>query len=91
MGPSPATKPPLAGAVPSPAAEPARPEVAQSLALLEAMKACAFRAVAPGCGCSAARCALRGGAPVSHPDCFDCVRRYDGGQGEPRDAESEAG
>lgn len=49
---------------------------AVSLALTARMKACPYRSVPPGC-CSGGRCALRGGAAVSHLDCFPCLTRYD--------------
>lgn len=48
---------------------------AQALALTRLMHACPFRN-AEGCGCAGARCALRGGAIVSHAECFDCAGRY---------------
>ena len=53
----------------------ARPVAAEALALTRAMNACPFRSRGPGCGCSG-RCALRGGAIVSHLDCFPCIERY---------------
>jgi hypothetical protein len=55
----------------------ARVPVAESLARTTAMKACAFRSTGPGCGCSGARCALRGHAVVNHIECFACVETYD--------------
>lgn len=52
-----------------------RPAVGESLARVRAVKACPFRAAA-GCGCGAAKCSLRGGQPVSWPDCFACIDAY---------------
>lgn len=57
------------------AERPAPPDVVEVLRLLRAMKGCPYRDPDPGCGCSAARCALRRG-PVSHLDCFPCLRAY---------------
>jgi hypothetical protein len=54
-----------------------RPDVAETLALLRALKACPFRAVDIGCGCSGARCGLRRGAIVNYQSCMSCVRVYD--------------
>lgn len=51
-----------------------RPDVAEAVELTRRMNACPFRST-EGCGCSGARCALRGGAIVSHLDCFACLRR----------------
>jgi hypothetical protein len=48
---------------------------AEALALARAMKACQYRSTV-GCGCSGARCALRAGRTVAHPDCFECLGRY---------------
>lgn len=59
----------------TPPADAGRPPVHESLALTRSMNRCDFRST-KGCGCSGARCALRGGAIVSHVDCFDCLRRY---------------
>jgi hypothetical protein len=53
-----------------------RPDIAETLSLLGAMRACPFRGIADACGCSGARCGLRNGTFVSHPECFDCLRRY---------------
>jgi hypothetical protein len=61
-----------------PAAKAPGPEsitVTTSVALTRAMKSCPFRSI-EGCGCTGGRCALRGGAAVSHLDCFPCVERY---------------
>jgi hypothetical protein len=48
----------------------------ESLSLLAGLRACPFRSRDSGCGCAGARCALRGGAVVSHRDCFDCLKTY---------------
>lgn len=58
-------------AAPSP-----RPDVRESLGLVERMNACLFRSRDSSCGCSGGRCALRSGALVSHVDCFACLERY---------------
>lgn len=50
-----------------------RPTVAESVRLTRAMNACPSRSVDPGCGCAGARCSARGGAVVSHLDCFACL------------------
>lgn len=50
--------------------------LAESLDLVRSMRACPFHSTGPGCGCSGSRCALRGGRPVSHVDCFGCIRQY---------------
>lgn len=55
---------------------PANPTLAEDMRLIREAKACAFRSRGPGCGCSGHRCALRGGAIVSHLDCIPCVRTY---------------
>lgn len=52
------------------------PETIQALALTRLMNDCEFRSVGPGCGCSGAKCALRGAAVVSHLDCFACLKAY---------------
>jgi hypothetical protein len=71
----------LVGQKPPPEAE-ERPTVAQSAELLRQMKACHFRSVSPGCGCSGAWCSLkvdasgRRPAIVSHQDCFACLKRH---------------
>lgn len=51
------------------------PSAVESLRLARAANACPFRST-PSCGCGGPRCALRGGAAVSHLDCFPCVERY---------------
>lgn len=56
--------------------DPPRPGVAESIDLTRRMNACPYRSTAPGCGCAGSRCALRGGAIVSHLDCMACLRRY---------------
>jgi hypothetical protein len=48
----------------------------EGVRLARAMRACPYRSRGPGCGCSGANCSLRGGAVVSHIDCFDCLRRF---------------
>ena len=54
--------------------QPADPiPAATSLHLLERMKACQFRSVDPGCGCSGGRCGLRDWRLVSHLECFECI------------------
>jgi len=55
-----------------------RPDLAEALSLLGAMRACPFRSVDAVCGCAGARCALRQGSIVSYPECFDCLRQYGG-------------
>lgn len=50
-----------------------RPEVRESIALTRAMNDCPHRTKLPGC-CTAAACALKGGATVSHLDCFACLK-----------------
>ena len=55
-----------------------RPDLAEALSLLGAMKACPFRSVDAICGCAGARCDLRQGSVVSYPECFDCLRQYGG-------------
>lgn len=57
------------GAVP----ESDRPTVARSLGLARAMGRCPFRS---RCSCSGGKCALKGGAVVSHRDCFACLERF---------------
>ncbi len=55
----------------------------EALAALAIVRRCPYRSTA-GCGCTGARCALRGLTPhaprptphVSHRDCLDCARRY---------------
>jgi hypothetical protein len=49
--------------------------VAVAMQRTQAANRCEWRST-EGCGCAGARCALRGGAIVSHLDCFDCVGRY---------------
>lgn len=65
---------------PAPSAGPADPPdgrtMAESLALTRRMNDCPYRSRDAACGCSGGRCALRGGAAVSHLDCFDCLERY---------------
>ena len=57
------------------ASAPAPIPPAESLALVQLMKACPFRAAGTtGCGCG--HCGLRGGAAVSHLDCFACIKQY---------------
>ncbi len=46
----------------------------EAIAALALVKACPYRSTT-GCGCSGARCALRG-AIVNHRDCLECVQRY---------------
>lgn len=58
-----------------PGSGPARRPVAESAELARAMRACPYRST-EGCGCAGGRCALRGGAIVSHRDCFPCLERY---------------
>ena len=53
-----------------------RPAAAEALALARRMRACPYRSQDASCGCSGGRCGLRRGGPVSHIDCFDCLRRY---------------
>lgn len=62
----------------TPASETAekRPAVSEVIGRIRTMKACQFRSVGPGCGCSGALCALRRGTAVSYNDCMDCVQRY---------------
>jgi hypothetical protein len=59
-------------------AQPERPSVAESLRMVEAMKACPHRTAETGCGCGGmARCALgkgRGDGLVNHADCFACLQ-----------------
>lgn len=54
-----------------------RPETAETVAQVREINRCPYRSTV-GCGCGGARCALRGGALVSHLDCLPCVRRYGG-------------
>lgn len=54
-----------------------RPDVAETLSFLGAMRACPFRAVNSNCGCSGARCGLRRGGIVSYQDCMSCAGVYD--------------
>lgn len=54
---------------------PDRPTVAESVELTRRMNACPRRST-EGCGCSGGRCAARGGAIVSHIDCFACLGRH---------------
>ena len=57
------------------AGAPALPTVAESVLLVAAMKACPYRSTgANGCGCG--RCGLRGGAAVSHLECFACIKEF---------------
>jgi hypothetical protein len=54
-----------------------RPSVAESLSVLERMKACPHRTDETGCGCGGmARCALGKGRDglVNHADCFACLQ-----------------
>jgi hypothetical protein len=53
----------------------ARPAVQQVMRWIRDMKKCPYRSK-EGCGCWEGRCALRGGAMVGHPDCFQCLERY---------------
>jgi hypothetical protein len=54
---------------------PAQP-AAETVELARRMNRCPFRSTgAAGCGCG--RCGLRGGAVVSHLECFDCLRRFE--------------
>jgi hypothetical protein len=55
--------------------EPLPIPVDEAIDLTRRMRACLHRSVEPGCGCAGARCALQGGAAVTHLDCFDCLRR----------------
>lgn len=48
----------------------------EGLRKVRRMNRCEFRTVEPGC-CAGARCADRGGAIVSHLDCFACPRLPD--------------
>jgi len=57
-------------------AEPPRPSVAESVALVRGMKACPYRSVVPNSGCGCGRCGLRNGATVSHLECFPCLRQF---------------
>jgi hypothetical protein len=53
------------------------PSLAESLALIEQMKACPHRLPEADCGCAGlARCDLSKGREglVNHLDCFDCLR-----------------
>src|SRR3954454_9779473 len=53
------------------------PSLAESLALIEQMKACPHRLPEADCGCAGlARCDLGKGREglVNHLDCFDCLR-----------------
>jgi hypothetical protein len=59
------------------AAEP-RSTVAEALEQVQAMHACSYRSIDPGCGCAGAKCGLRHGEIVSYVDCFECIRRYEG-------------
>jgi hypothetical protein len=52
-----------------------RPSARASIRLARAMTACPYRSTLH-CGCTGGRCALRGGARVSHRDCFPCLERY---------------
>ena len=61
-------------ATPARAPAPARPSAVESVDLARRMNACPRRTVDPGCGCNGGRCGARGGAVVSHVDCFDCLR-----------------
>lgn len=56
-----------------PADHPHRDHVAESLEMTRRMNACPSRST-EGCGCSGGKCAARGGAIVSHIDCFACLR-----------------
>lgn len=56
--------------------EAARPAIEETIRQLGVVKRCPYRSVDAGCGCSGARCALRGHAVVSHLDCLDCVRVF---------------
>jgi hypothetical protein len=62
--------------LPKPEPAPDLPSVAESIDLIRQMRACPYRSVDAGCGCSGGRCALRGGAMVGHIDCFDCLRHF---------------
>jgi hypothetical protein len=53
----------------------ARMPATDALRLLARMNACPSRTRDAVCGCSGARCAERGGAIVSHIDCFTCLRQ----------------
>ena len=55
-----------------------RPDLAETLSLLGAMKACLFRAVDTVCGCAGARCGIRQGSIVSYTECIECLRQYGG-------------
>jgi hypothetical protein len=65
-------------AAPGPPPPAAGLPVAESLALTRRMKGCPHRSVDAGCGCNGGRCAARGGAIVSHLDCFSCLRSQTG-------------
>jgi len=56
--------------------EPPGLELAESLGLLRAMKACLFHSRDPESSCGCGRCGLRGGAEVNHGECFACIQRY---------------
>jgi hypothetical protein len=55
-----------------------RSTVVAALEQVQAMRACPYRSIDPGCGCAGAKCGLRHGEIVSYADCFECVRRYEG-------------
>ncbi len=57
------------------AAAPPGPEAAEAIALARSMHACPYRSTR-GCGCSGAKCGLRGGGFVAHPDCFACMSEF---------------
>lgn len=60
---------------------PIRPSVAESLSVLERMRACPHRTAEASCGCGGmATCALGKGRDglASHRDCFACLRSAPG-------------
>jgi hypothetical protein len=55
--------------------------LAEMLPLVRKIAACPYRSRDAACGCSGHRCGLRFSQPsaiVSHIDCLDCVKRFDG-------------
>jgi len=50
--------------------------VVEALERVQAMYACPYRSIDPGCGCAGAKCGLRHAEIVSYADCFECIRQY---------------